>query len=138
MHYLVATDGSQVSNSAVTYATAHAAATGATVEIVHVIAPETTFVDGELVQPSEAELIDEGQATLDRAAEVAAEAGDIHVETELLTGRPADAIADYAADVGADAIYVGHRGLSEERERVVGSVAKGLLDRATVPVTVVR
>lgn len=138
MRYLVATDGSQVSNDAVTYAAEHAAATGATLEVVHVIAPETTFVDGELVQPSEAELLDEGRTTLDRAAERAAEVGEVHVETELLTGRPADAIADYATEVGADAIYVGHRGLSEKRERVVGSVAKSLLDRATVPVTIVR
>jgi hypothetical protein len=39
---------------------------------------------------------------------------------------------------GADAIFVGHRGLSEEREAVVGSVAKEVLSKATVPVTVVR
>lgn len=138
MRYLVAADGSQVSSEAVTYAAEQAAAMDATLEIVHVIAPETTFVDGELVQPAEDELLNEGRSTLDRAAGIATTAADVTVETGLLTGRPADAIVEYAAETDADALYVGHRGLSEKREQVVGSVAKSVLDRATMPVTVVR
>ncbi|ERH10223.1 MAG: universal stress protein UspA related nucleotide-binding protein [halophilic archaeon J07HX64] len=138
MHYVVATDGSTVSDEAVTYAAEQAAAMDVTLEIVHVIAPETRFVDGELVQPSEAELLDDGGGVLDRARALATDTADVTVETELLTGRPADAIAEHATDTGAAAIYVGHRGLSEKREQVVGSVAKSVLDRATLPVTVVR
>jgi nucleotide-binding universal stress UspA family protein len=138
MHYVVATDGSTVSDEAVRYAARHAAAMEVTLEIVHVIAPETTFVDGELVQQSEAELLDDGREILDRARDLATDTADVTVETELLTGRPADAIAEHATETGAEAIYVGHRGLSEKREQVVGSVAKSTLDRATLPVTVVR
>jgi Universal stress protein UspA and related nucleotide-binding proteins len=135
---VVATDGSTVSDEAVTHAAEHAAAMDVTLEIVHVIAPETTFVDGELVRPSETELLDEGNEVLDRARALATDTADVTVETELLTGRPADAIAEHATDTGAEAIYVGHRGLSKKREQVVGSVAKSVLDRATLPVTVVR
>jgi len=91
MHYVVATDGSTVSNKAVRYAAEHAAAMEVTLEIVHVIAPETTFVDGELVQPSEAKLLDDGREILDRARDLATDTADVTVETELLTGRPADA-----------------------------------------------
>jgi len=138
MRYLVATDGSEVSDEAVAYAAEHATALDATLELVHVIEPEAEFVDGDLLQRSEEELLTAGRETLERARALATETADVAVETELLTGRPADAIAEYATAEGIDAIYVGHRGLSEKREQVVGSVAKSVLDRATVPVTVVR
>ena len=137
MNYLVATDGSAESNQAVTYAAEHAAAMDATLTVVHVITAEPEFVGGELVQESEATLLETGQRRLDKAREVAEETGAA-VEEELLSGRPADAIVEYAAEVGADAIYVGHRGLSKKREQMMGSVAKTIVDRATVPVTVVR
>jgi nucleotide-binding universal stress UspA family protein len=35
-------------------------------------------------------------------------------------------------------IYVGHRGRSEDREPAIGSVAKAVIDKAIVPVSVVR
>lgn len=138
MSYLVATDGSEVSNEAVAYAAEHAAALDVPLEIAHVIEPEAEFVDGDLVQAGEDELLEAGRRTLERARELATETAGVEIETVLLSGRPADAVAEYAADSEVDAIYVGHRGLSEKRERVVGSVAKTVLDRATVPVTVVR
>lgn len=58
--------------------------------------------------------------------------------TELLTGRPADAISGYADEAGVDGIFVGHRGLSDEQEQVVGSVAKSVVDKASVPVTIIK
>jgi len=39
---------------------------------------------------------------------------------------------------GVDPIYLGHRGRLERVKRVLGSVAKMIVERATVPVTVVR
>jgi nucleotide-binding universal stress UspA family protein len=137
MRYLVATDGSAVSDEAVSYAAKHAAAIDATLVVAHVITPEAEFVDGDLVRPSETALLEEGRQTLERAREHATSTADVTVEMELLSGRPADAVVEYA-ETAADAIYVGHRGLSEKRERVVGSVAKTVVDRANVPVTVVR
>jgi nucleotide-binding universal stress UspA family protein len=138
MRYLVATDGSAVSDDAVKHAANHAAAVDATLEIAHVITSEAEFVGGDLVRPGEGELLDDGRRTLEAAADLATETANATIETELLTGRPADAIVEYAADSGADAIYVGHRGLTDKREQVVGSVAKTVVDRASVPVTVVR
>jgi nucleotide-binding universal stress UspA family protein len=83
-----------------------------------------------------------GRRTLEAARSLATgvpeDDAETDVETELLAGRPADAIAERAGETDADAIFVGHRGLSEERERVVGSVAKAIVDKATVPVTVIR
>jgi len=138
MRYLVATDGSAVSDDAVSYAASHAAAVDATLEIVHVITSEAEFVEGDLVRPGEGTLLEKGREILEAATDLATETANATVARELLTGRPADAIVEYANESGADAIYVGHRGLSDKRERVVGSVAKTIVDRATVPVTVVR
>jgi nucleotide-binding universal stress UspA family protein len=140
MRYIVATDGSEESTEAVEYAAEHAAMFDATLEIVTAITPETEILDGELVLQKTSEAADEGERTLEQARERAKEAvsADLPVETTLLTGRPAEAIADRAADIEADAIFVGHRALSPKQEEVVGSVAKSLVSKADVPVTVVR
>lgn len=139
MRYLVATDGSGEADAAVRYAAEQAAAFDATLELVHVLTPETKLVGGELVLAGGHRALELGEETLERARGLATEAGgDVTVETRLLTGAPPDAIVDHAREVDADAIYVGHRGQSEERATAVGSVAKSVLDKATVPVTVTR
>jgi nucleotide-binding universal stress UspA family protein len=141
MRYIVATDGSEESNDAVTYAATHAATFEKTLEIVHVITLDTEIVDGEIIMQGQETAAEKGHRTLERAAEVARDAmspEDLDIETQLLTGRPATAVADRANAADAGAIFVGHRGLSEEREAVVGSVAKEIVSKATVPVTVVR
>lgn len=143
MQYLVATDGSEEGDEAVRYATRHATALGATLEIVHVITPETKLVGDELVVQDRATAAEKGRRTLQNATDLATGVAqehevDLDVETQLLTGRPADAIADHARVAEATAIYVGHRGLSNKQEEVVGSVAKSVVSKADVPVTVVR
>jgi nucleotide-binding universal stress UspA family protein len=141
MQYLVATDGSEASDNAVRYAMTHAAALDATLELVHVLEPEAELIDGEIVLPGGDSAIDHGERILGQARELALDHLDedaVPVETNLLTGRPAHAITRYAQEGDVDALYIGHRGLSEEREQVVGSVAKSVIDRASIPVTVVR
>lgn len=143
MRYLVATDGSESSDLAVELAAADAVTVGAVLEIVHVLTPETELVDGELVIAGSDAAIERGNGMVAEARRLArsiteAREGEIEITTELLTGRPAGAIAEHAENGTVDRIYVGHRGLSAEREQVVGSVAKSLLGKATTPVTVVR
>lgn len=140
MRYLVAVDGSTESDTAVEYAATQAAALGARLEVVHVLEPQTELIEGEVVLPGGERATELGEQTLAQARRIAVDAvdEDLRVETELLAGRPSRAIARHAHERGADAIFVGHRGLSEERERVVGSVAKSVVDRAEIPVTVVR
>jgi len=143
MRYLVATDGSEESNQAVRYASTQAGALDATLEIVHVLEPDPELVAGELVLPGEEKAFELANQILEQAQRLAAQridkhGGDVAIETELLAGRPANAITDYARETEADAIYVGHRGLSEQREQAVGSVAKSIVDKATIPVTVIR
>ncbi len=141
MRYLVATDDSETSKDAVRYAAEHAVAFDATLEIVHVVVPRTELLGDELVLQEHGTVAEEGQRILNQAVKVATEAvseRDISVETLLLTGQPADAIVNRAAEADADAIYVGHRGLASEQEAVVGSVAKRIVSKSDVPVTVVR
>lgn len=141
MSYLVATDGSTEGDEAVRYAARQAVAFYETLEIVHVLTPDSELVDGTIVLPGEEAAVEAGEGVLSNAKTIAVEAvGDeqIDIETQLLTGRPADAITEYAAEADVNAIYVGHRGLSEEREQVVGSVAKSVVDKAEMPVTVIR
>lgn len=115
MTYLVATDGSAVSDLAIEHAAADAGTWERPLEIVHVLSAEAELINGELVLP-----------------------GGIDIGTKLLSGYPPEAITDRAEETGASRIYVGHRGLSEERETVVGSVAKTVVDKASVPVSIVR
>ncbi|SDJ89275.1 Nucleotide-binding universal stress protein, UspA family [Halovenus aranensis] len=141
MSYIVAADGSEESNDAVRYAATHAATFGESLEIVHVITLDTELVDGDVVMQGRETATDEGHDTLEDAQAVARDAvpsADLDIETQLLTGRPATAVADRATAADAEAIFVGHRGLSTEQEAVVGSVAKEIVSKATVPVTVVR
>lgn len=143
MQYMVATDGSTVSDTAVDHAATQASSRDATLELVHVLTPETKLIDGNLVLPGEAEAIEHGERTLERATAIASEAtegsgAELDVTTELLTGRPAVTITDRASETEADGIYVGHRGLSDEQERAVGSVAKSVVDKASVPVTIIK
>ena len=142
MQYLVATDGSAVSKRAVEHAAIEATAWEAPLEIVHVLTPEPKLVEGSLVIPGSDTAIEYGKQTLseaERVAETAAEKRDVPLETstELLAGWPAETITNHAAETGIDAIYVGHRGLSEDSTNF-GSVAKSVLDKATVPVTIIK
>lgn len=138
MLYLVGTDGSPVSDTAVEYAAQLADRWNASLTIVHVLTPETILVDGTIVLPGEKEALDWGEETLERARSIAGEASDgLEARTELLTGRPADSITEHAESIDADGIIVGHRGESMDYDRV-GSVAKSVVDKATIPVTIVK
>ncbi len=143
MQYLVATDGSPVSKRAVEHAAIEATAWEAPLRIIHVLTPEPKLVDGSLVIPGSDTAIEYGKQTLseaERIAETAAEKRnvDLKTSTELLAGWPAETITAHATETSVDAIYVGHRGLSEESTNAVGSVAKSVLDKATVPVTIIK
>lgn len=149
MKYLAAVDGSGVSMDALRYAVELAAATGATVDAVSVVVPEQFFTGGddpptnyveaadELVAEDVEDAETEAQAVLDEAEEVGEDTG-VTVETGMLYGEPVDELVEYADDEGVDAIFVGHRGRSEEYEGLVGSTAKDVVGRASVPVTVVK
>lgn len=149
MKLLVGVDGSEQSEKAVAYAVEIANATEGSVTVAYAVDPDVYSEGGEkpvrglsdasqrLVIESVEDAEERGLEIIEEARGFAADRG-ADVETELLYGDPVEELADHADAYAYDGIVLGHRGLSERTERVVGSVAKGVLGRATVPVTVVR
>jgi nucleotide-binding universal stress UspA family protein len=148
MTFLVAVDGSDASDNALEYATDLAAKLDVGLLVVQAVEPAVVDIGGD--EPTGfddaagrlvAEAVEdaEGQAMeVLEAAEAHAQAAGVDVETELLYGPPIQTIADVTDRADVTALFVGHRGLSRRYEGLVGSVAKGLVERSRVPVTVVR
>lgn len=149
MRFLVAVDGSRQSEQTIEYAAELASATGASVTLVYAVDPEVyseggtepisglSDADQRLVVESIEDAERRAEDVLEEAARVAREFG-VEADTETIYGDPVTSIPPYAESEGFDNLFVGHQGRSERAERVVGSVAKGIVERAGVPVTVVR
>jgi nucleotide-binding universal stress UspA family protein len=142
MRLLVALDGSEQSDNALAYATRLAEAADGSLTVVHAVDPSVQEVaeappdgDDRLVVEDETDAEERAERVLDEAVEAV---GDrVPVASELLHGDPREVIPDLAVAEGYDGIVVGHRGLSARQERVLGSVAKSLVEHSEVPVTVV-
>lgn len=149
MKFIVAMDGSDEGEAALAYATDMADGVNGSITVVHSVDPDIYEEGGSdpiegisdarhrLIAQSVAEAEERGFDILDGDADSAAELGH-SVDRDLLYGDPVREITNYAEDGGHDGIFIGHRGLSTRAERVLGSVAKGVVERAGVPVTVVR
>lgn len=148
MKLLVAVDGSEESNRTLAYATDIANATGGSITVIHAIEPNIYDAGGgepisesdrrdRLVIDSLDAAEEHGRAIIDEAIEFAAERGQT-VSGELLYGKPAKRIAEYAEKGKFETLYVGHRGRSERTIEFLGSVARDVVERTTIPVTVVR
>ncbi|UWG46827.1 Nucleotide-binding protein, UspA family [Halanaeroarchaeum sp. HSR-CO] len=148
MQYLVAVDGSEESVEALERAIEVAEPVGASITLVHAVNPDVYEIGGmePLAGPGDADdrlLVESVESAEDRGAEILEEAMDVatdhgvDVDADLLYGPPAEQIVTYAEDHDVDGIYIGHRGMSDRLEGLLGSVAKTVVERATVPVTVV-
>lgn len=148
MKFLIATDGSTASDRALEHAASLLDTDRDAVTLVHVVDPEvyaeTASEPASDVPDARDKIVasvrdaeDRGERVLDEVREDAAELG-LDVDADLLYGNPATEVASYAAEVDADGVFVGTTGKSERAERVLGSVAKNLVERADCPVTVVR
>ena len=128
MHILVAVDGSAESQNALRNALEREETMDHAVTAVHVVDSEDPVDIGK-------ELL---QEVVDRAV-----ADDHALDTDLLAGDPVEELVDYAEDNDVDVIYVGHRGSSNEDQSLpgdhrgpIGSVARGLIERTQIPVSV--
>jgi nucleotide-binding universal stress UspA family protein len=132
-------DGSDTSNKAVQEAAKLAKEQGAQLQLVHIIEP-IPHLDGEafgdfgkVVQRESQKLVDEAVAHARKAgADVAGQVVD------SAGRRVASVIVEEAQKAGADLIVMGthgHRGLEH---LMLGSVAEGVVRRASVPVLLIR
>jgi nucleotide-binding universal stress UspA family protein len=138
---LIATDGSPAGTAALDEALELARATGDGLLVVTVW--RALQGDYGVAYPSAALLTDllesercHAEAVLLEAAELAAAAG-VTVQTELVTGDPAERICALAREHDVRLVAVGTRGHSVVRSLLLGSVSSAVVRRAPCPVLVV-
>ena len=140
MKILLAIDGSDAALQAVRWALRQAAeGLASEFVLVNVQEPASLY---EVVTAHDAAVIEEvrGAAGADllRAAEALLEAAGYGFDSEVAGGAPEHLIVELAENYGCDGIVIGARGLGEPGAGGLGSVARAVLERAPMPVTVVR
>jgi nucleotide-binding universal stress UspA family protein len=95
--------------------------------VIHLahVRPAVTIFDGSGLWEEEYEKIAIEQ--LDDFRNTLAAPSTMHVETTILLGKPASALAEYANKIDADLIVSGTHGLGLMRRIFIGSAASGLL-----------
>jgi nucleotide-binding universal stress UspA family protein len=135
-------DGSPESQAALGYATKLADQLGARLVLAHVVeplpaqlaavGPAAGPMSSAFATMSEREA--EGERLLDEVAEAS---GVDHAEQRVVSGLPAERLADLADDERAQLIVVGSRGRGPLRSALLGSVSTSLIGLARCPVLVV-
>ncbi|WP_267643470.1 universal stress protein [Haloarchaeobius amylolyticus] len=130
---LAPTDGSKPSLAAVDHAASLAVATGATLDILHVMEPAPGW-DGVSTGALNDALEEAGENTLDAAIDRVTDLGVSSVERSLVWGVPHSAILRHAEETAADCIVMGTRGRSGLTKELLGSVTQRVVRRSPVPV----
>lgn len=136
---VVAVDGSAAALAAVQQAI-DLAARGLPLQLVLVnVQPPPTLY--EVVVAHDRERLDDVRAAagadLLAPALALARAAGLDPQHDVIGGEPADAIVDFAETAGAGLLVLGHRGAGESA-RALGATAREVLERAPMPVLVVR
>jgi nucleotide-binding universal stress UspA family protein len=136
---LLPTDGSTTSNAALEEALKLAKTCGAVVRVIYVCEPMSYVLAEGPVDLAPA-VRRQGEQILVEAAGRASAVG-VSAETELIESgdqRVAASIVEEAVHSGCDLIMMGTHGRRGFEHLVLGSVAEGVLRRATVPVLLLR
>jgi nucleotide-binding universal stress UspA family protein len=135
-----AIDFSEPSRTAMEEAAMLARRLGASLTLVHVVAPLPAIAEG--VQISEHLVSDivaaEHEDALSRWRTDAEASAGAEVGSKLLFGEPAGEIVRHAREEGYDALVLGSHGRSGLSRALLGSVAEHVLRHAGRPVLVVR
>lgn len=142
---IVATDFSDPARVAVDRAAEIARRTKSELVVVHASAPTPTIATAREAVISTQDRLQAMQQirranASQRLEALVAELGDegLQATGEMLDGAPTHAIPSYASERGAGLLVTGARGLTDDRMFIIGSVAEGLVRRATTNVLVVR
>ena len=142
---LLATDGSEGSSKAMTYAMSLARQYGGRVVALHVIdqrwdeQTRAAFVEigPELMQKLHSGNAQEARRILQEVADAGAKSG-VPVETRMATGIPFEDIVRIGKELPADLIIMGTHGRTGVSHLLLGSVAEKVIRRAHCPVLTVR
>lgn len=131
---VVGVDGSDHSAAALRWATDHARARGATLEVVH--AWQQPDLGGYALPPTTAENLERSaQEVLDNALRSITRRG-LPVEGRVVAGSPSATLLEAAK--GADMLVVGARGRGGFGALTLGSTSDQCLHHATAPLAIVR
>lgn len=131
---LVPVDGSESAWGALDYALDHHSE--GTLTVLHVVDP---MLGDYYEETDERNPVRRSEEIRAKARERIPESVEsLEIETETVTGNPADAILAYAETNDIEHIVMGSRGRSGLSRLLLGSVAETVVRRASCPVTVVR
>ena len=133
---LLAVDGSECSNKALTYARDMARTYRATLWLVHVFAHPSDLLGYDDFEKLYAKRKHAGQSVLDAAREILGES-DIKVREDLCEGPEAETILNCAENIQADLIVMGTRGMGALKGLLLGSISRKVIHYASCPVMVV-
>lgn len=137
---VVGTDGSESAGRAVGEAVRIAKALGAEVHVVSAYEPlREARIGGAPAAAAKvwAPLPDANVDTALGEAAAAVRAHDLQVTTHAVQKDPAEALVDVAAEVGAELIVVGNRGMHSAKRFVLGNVPNKVSHRAHCNVLIV-
>jgi nucleotide-binding universal stress UspA family protein len=136
-HILAAYDGSMASKKALEHAVAIAAVDpGTRLTVAHVLYRPVFDLNFGLPEEYLKQRQEFETSIMDHGGKTIASVPDSRVV--VLTGNPVPAILDYAHDNGCDLIVMGSRGLGAIQEWMLGSVSHHVVQKAQVPVLVVK
>ena len=139
---LVPVDGSDNSDRALEFALEIGKRFQAEIEILHVASRPADIFNTTPDDVEEAyfkKVVEIKRQMLKEALRVAGTlAPDLKVTVKLLEGYPANQILTEADDGNFDMIVMGRRGLGNIQELFMGSVSRVIINRANVPVTIVK
>ena len=136
---LVAVDGSPHSLKGVREAAELAKAMGLKLELANVLPPIllSPAVYAETIMKLEQGNREAAQETLDKAKKVATELG-VEADTVILSGAPAEALADLAQSEHVWGVVIGAKGHGAVTRVLLGSVTDRLVHICNKPVLVIR
>lgn len=136
---VIATDGSENSQRAISCGVEIAKLSGATVHALYVvdtpsIISETWTAGKEMVHEM---IIREGKKVLSKVKKIIEDSG-VEVKEVLLEGYPSEEIINFAENNNMDLILMGTLGKTGLERFLVGSVAENVVRNSKVPVMVIR
>lgn len=136
---LFPTDFSEYNDAALEYATRLAAESGATLHLVHVHdTRDLSTAMGEASYLYASKWDDERRRAEDRLKRITPKDPAVAYEHHALLGLPDAEIVGFAADHKVDLIVMASHGRSGLSRLVMGSIAEGVMRKATCPVLVVK
>ena len=145
MKILLASDGSQCSNTAAESVAQRPWQSGSELKIVSVIEPFQPYstdiytLSNEFWDKMRAASQEQAEGAIQKAkAYFTVSDSQLPIHTKILTGNPRNAILDEAEEWGADLIVVGSHGYTGLKRVLIGSVSLAIASHAHCSVEIVR